>query len=263
MWPILFSVGSFEMGSYGVMLVVAAFAALGLAVVLGRRDGFPSKQVVDIGVFTLFAGIAGTKILGVIVQLATGVPFTLADLRTAGAVHGGLLGGLIGIVLLARYYKLSLPLLTDTYAPAAALGIAIGRIGCFLAGCCFGTESHLPWAVTYTDPAAVTLGGVTLGIPLHPVQLYDTLAHVLVCLVLVTLHRKNLLRGALVGPWCILEGLTRFSVESFRGDLGRGVWFEISWLSTGRVTAILLVVIGVALLAFRDKWKPPAATALA
>lgn len=252
MWPLVLEIGSFRLGSYGVLLVVAVLAALALAAWLARRDGLPPGKVVDLGVVTLFSGIFCAKLLGVVVALASGAPLDWSELRNTGAVHGGLLGGLLAAYLLARRFGFSFFALTDVYAPAAALGQGIGRLACFAAGCCFGSESGAPWAVVFHDPVARELGGVPLGVSLHPVQLYDALAHFALAALLVTLHKKRVFPGKLVGVWCIAEGLTRFSIESFRGDLGRGVWLELSWLSTGRLTAIGLFTLGVVLLVLRS-----------
>ncbi|HSC86325.1 MAG TPA: prolipoprotein diacylglyceryl transferase family protein [Polyangiaceae bacterium] len=247
MWPIFARFGNFELGSYGVLLVVAVLAAVYVAAALGKRDGLDPGRMVDVGVGTTFSGIAGSKLLGVVVALLAGVAVGWDELRNAGAVHGGLMGGLLGAWLLCRHFKLPFGLALDAYVPACALGQAIGRLACFSAGCCFGSASHVPWAVTYHDPMAVTLGGVPLGVSVHPVQLYDALAHVAFFALLWLAHRRAWMRGALFVPWVIGEGLLRFALETFRGDLGRGVWFGLSWLSTGRATSMAFVLAGAAL----------------
>ncbi len=259
MWPILFRVGDFELGTYGVLLVGAVLCALALAAALGRRDRLDPGRIVDVGVGTTFSGIAGSKLLGFAVAVLSGAAVTWAELRNAGAVHGGLVGGLLGAFLLTRHFKLPFGLALDAYVPAAALGQGLGRLSCFAAGCCFGSHSDAAWAVTYTDPQAVLLGGVTLGVPVHPVQLYDAAAHVAFAGLLVLLHKRSLFRGALVGPWLIGEGLLRFALESFRGDLGRGVWLNQNWLSTGRLTSLAFVVAGALFLVFSAARGPRAA----
>jgi phosphatidylglycerol:prolipoprotein diacylglycerol transferase len=150
-----------------------------------------------------------------------------------------------------------LPPLLDAFVPATALGQAIGRLGCFAAGCCFGTPSDASWAVTFTSPDAAALGGTPLHQALHPVQLYDALAHVVLFAGLLVLHRRMQFRGRLLGLWCVAEGFTRFFIESFRGDGGRGLWLDSDWLSTGRITALLMMALGAYLLQRLPEWSPP------
>src|SRR5690606_24227101 len=149
---------------------------------------------------------------------------------------------------LARRFKLPPARLVDAYIPAVALGQAIGRLGCFGAGCCFGRASSAPWSVVFTQERAHSLGGVPLHASLHPVQLYDAAAHLALCLGLLVLHKRGAFVGRLFGVWCISEGGTRLLMEAFRGDLGRGIWLGVSWLSTGRMTSLLMILLGVAFL---------------
>ncbi|MCH2108514.1 MAG: prolipoprotein diacylglyceryl transferase [Polyangiaceae bacterium] len=256
MWPIIFESGTFQLGSYGVILVLAVFAALWVSSRLGKRDGLPTGPMIDIGVISLFAGIIGSKSLGILVSLANGIPLEWSELRNAGAVHGGLLAGIASLLFLLRRFQLPFRGVVDAFAPAIALGQAIGRVGCLMAGCCFGEETELPWAVSYTQGAAFTLGGAPLHTHVHPVQLYDAGAHIFLFLVLGIMHRKSILRGKLFGLWCILEGFTRIIVESYRGDLGRGIWWGIDWLSTGRLTALSIILIGLLFLGLSSNIAP-------
>jgi phosphatidylglycerol:prolipoprotein diacylglycerol transferase len=250
-WPILLEWGGFRLGTYGVLVGGGLLLCLWLARILGQRDGLPKKAVNDVGLAVFVSGFFGSWLLGATVSLLSGVPLAWSTLRTAGAIHGGLLGGLVGLIVMVRIFRLPLPLLLDAYLPSVALGQGIGRLGCFAAGCCFGSTSDAPWAVVFTDPSAKELGGVPLGVHLHPVQLYDASAHFLLCALLIGLHKKGILHGRLFGLWCIAEGGTRLLMETFRGDLGRGVWLGIDWLSTGRLTSGLLVALGASLFALR------------
>lgn len=246
MWPIVCTFGDFRLGTYGVLIGIGFLICLWLARTLGRRDDLDKKSVNDLGLGVIISGLLGCWLLGVGVNFVQGVPMDWSELRNAGAVHGGLIGGFVGLVLLVRFYRLPFALVLDAYLPAVALGQAMGRLGCFAAGCCFGSRTTLPWGVVYTDPVAHELGGVPLGVHLHPVQLYDFGAHLVLFGALLWMHRRSLLKGGLFGPWCMAEGVVRMSIEAFRGDLGRGVWFGIDSLSTGRITSLLFVLVGVA-----------------
>lgn len=257
MWPIFLEFGSYELGTYGVLVGVAILVSLWVSRHLGARDNLSPRDVNDVGLGTLFFGFLGAALLGALVSLATGVGVRLSDLRNSGAVHGGLLTGMLAAYLLARHFKLHLPSLLDAYAPGVALGQALGRIGCFAAGCCFGTHSDAPWSVTFTQIRARELGGVPLHVSLHPVQLYDAGAHVALFLVLFFLHKKSVLRHRLFGVWCLAEGTLRILLENFRGDLGRGFWLGLPWLSTGRLTALLIIAVGAIFLALSSESKDP------
>lgn len=251
MWPIAIDFGSYELGTYGVLVGIAILVSLWVARHLSQRDGLSARDVNDVGLGTLFFGFAGAAVLGVIVAWANGYGVRLSDLRNSGAVHGGLLSGMVAAYLLARRFGLSVPLLLDAYVPGVALGQALGRVGCFAAGCCFGSRSDAPYAVTFTQQRAHELGGVPLHVGLHPVQLYDAGVHVLLFAGLFALHKGGYFRGQLFGVWCLLEGVSRLLIENFRGDLGRGFWLGLSWLSTGRLTALLMVAVGIAYLVLR------------
>ncbi len=251
MWPIFLRFGSYELGTYGVLVGVAVLVALAVARSLGVRDDLEPRQVNDAGLLTLLAGMVCSMGLGVLVAVGSGHSVTWAELRNAGAVQGGLIGALLSVPLIARRFRLNLGHLLDAFVPAAALGQGLGRLGCFAAGCCFGTQSEGFFAVTYTDPRSAELGGVPLHVLLHPVQLYDAGVHFLAFLVLLHLHKRAFVRGWLVGPWCIIEGVMRLGMESFRGDLGRGFWLNQPWLSTGRMTSLLLILCGLGILTVR------------
>lgn len=248
MHPILFKIGTFPVGTYGLILTVGFFLALALAQRLGRRDGIASDSISDLAISLLLAGIIGSKLLMIIVDLASGVPlaqiFDLGYLRAGGAVHGGIIGGLLMFFYRIRRLKLPLAATLDALTPAVALGQAVGRMGCFSAGCCYGTECHLPWSVTFTNPDAHWLSGTPLGIPLHPVQLYTLLANAIVLGVLLLAGRRRRFAGMVGALYFILEGLGRIVTEIWRADLDRGFVLGIPWLSTGRLTALAFVAFG-------------------
>ena len=131
----------------------------------------------------------------------------------------------------------------DVFAPAIALGHGIGRLGCFSAGCCWGVECHLPWAVTFTNPVANELVGVPLNVPLHPTQLYESFAEFLIFGILYWRIRRAHRQGAIIGLYLMLYGAARFVVEFFRfheqGNLLGGP------LDTSQYISAVLFALGV------------------
>jgi phosphatidylglycerol---prolipoprotein diacylglyceryl transferase len=257
MHPILFHIGNFPLGTYGLMLVLGFFSGMYLARYLGRRDQIPGESISDLSVTVLMGGIIGAHLLMIIVGLLTPAGqdgamtfadiFTLSTLRAGGAIHGGVIGGTLAYFWRIRKLKLSWRPTMDAMVPGLALGQAIGRIGCFFAGCCYGDMCGLPWAVTFRDPETRILSGTPLDVPLHPVQLYSTLFSLTIMGLLLLLGRKRKFQGQIVAAYFILEGISRSIQETWRGDLDRGVWLGISWLSTGRLTALGFVLFGIGL----------------
>ena len=261
MHPILFTLGNFPVGTYGLMLALGFVAGMYLARHLGRRDALEPDALSDISFSVLLGGILGSKLLMILVDLLHGEPlsgvFSLATLRAGGAIHGGVILGLATFFWRIRKLKLPLASTMDALTPAVALGQAIGRWGCFFAGCCWGTESHAPWAVTFTSPEITQ--GTPLDMPLHPVQLYNSLANSLVLGSLLVIGRRRRFKGQVAACYFLLEGLGRAITESWRGDLDRGVWLGVPWLSTGRLTALLFLLVGAVLWAwFRRGQHAPA-----
>jgi phosphatidylglycerol:prolipoprotein diacylglycerol transferase len=123
-----------------------------------------------------------------------------------------------------RKTRLSALVVADAFAPAIALGHAIGRIGCFAAGCCWGTECHLPWAVTFTSMAASQLVGVPLGLPLHPTQLYESAAEFAIFGILYWRFGRPHGRGDIISLYLMLYGAARFLVEFFRYHEQGNLW---------------------------------------
>jgi len=251
MHPILFRIGSFEIGTYGLLLTLGFFAALWLAMRLGKLDALVPESLSDLAVTVLIGGIAGSKLLMIVVDLIHGESlaqvFSLATLRAGGAIHGGIILGTAAFFWRMRTLKLPLAPTMDALAPAVALGQAIGRLGCFAAGCCYGTECHAPWAVTFTRPETNLISGTPLFQALHPVQIYTFLLEMAIVGALVLIRRRRAFPGQIAAIFFALEGLGRIVLEVWRGDLDRGVWFGLSWLSTGRLTGLAFILFGAGL----------------
>ena len=168
----------------------------------------------------------------------------------AAAVDGGIIGATLAFFWRVRRLKLPVAATLDCLTPALALGQAVGRLGCFSAGCCYGTACGLPWAVTFTDPTARSFSGTPLDLPLHPVQLYTFLANLLVMALLLGFRRRRRFAGQISACYFILEGAGRILTEHWRGDLDRGFLLGVPWLSTGRLTSAMFIVFGCSLLAW-------------
>jgi len=239
MFPDLFSIGPFTLHTYGVFVAAGFFVGVMVAVKIGKAEGINSRQVTDFCFFLLIGAVAGSRIMYVLVDPGY---FLRRPLEIFKIWQGGLVfsGGLVAVLIVALWYagrhRLSVWKLGDTCAPAAAIGQTIGRIGCFMAGCCYGKPTDLPWAVVFTDPQSLA----PLNVPLHPTQLYHALGALVIFVILMLLHSRKQFDGQLLLWFLILHSAARLTVERFRGD-NRGVVPGTDMSVTQLLTVIVLV----------------------
>ena len=247
MHPILFKLGSWPIYAYGVLLALAYLAGLQVAVVRARRMGLDGSRVMDLGIYLIIAALIGAKLMLVLIDFryfASEPREVLSLVRAGGVFYGGLIAAFVTALFLMPRYGLPTWTTADAIAPGIAVGHVIGRVGCLLAGCCYGSPTSVPWAVTFTDPAATANVGTPLDVPLHPTQLYDAGAELIILAVLLTTERKGtVFPGRTFWIYVLLYALSRFVVEFFRGD-ERGM---LSVLSTSQVVSILAVPVAIAM----------------
>jgi phosphatidylglycerol:prolipoprotein diacylglycerol transferase len=249
MHPVLFEIGGWPIYSYGVLLAAAYLAGLQMAVVRSRHAGLDAARVMDFGIYLIIAALVGAKLMLVVVDFGyyRANPREILSLARAGGVfYGGLVAALVVGLLLVRRYKLPMWRTGDMIAPGIALGHVIGRLGCFLAGCCFGRPTTVPWAVTFHDPQAAVNVGTPLDVPLHPTQLYDAGAELLILVALLATERKGKpFPGRTFWLYMLLYAISRFIIEIFRGD-DRGMVFN--WLSTSQAFSLAIVPVSLFML---------------
>ncbi len=260
MFPELIRIGDFPIHTYGVLLAAALLAALFVAARLARRDGLPAERIYDLGLWILIAGLLGSKLMLLVVDPEYRANplrfFSLDFLRSGGVYYGGFLGGLAAAIGLIRYYKLDFWKTVDALAPGVALGQAIGRQGCFAAGCCYGKETHLPWGVHFSEA-----GHLNTGVPiydetganifLHPTQLYESLTMLAVFALLYWLHGRKRFDGQILITYAAIYAFARFVIEFFRGDF-RGSLIGVNdafGISTSQLIS-LLVALGALIFLF-------------
>ncbi len=257
MWPEVFRLGSFALPTYGLFMGMGFVAAVLLLQKRAPAFGVSSEVAADFAVYVLLAGLAGAKLLLVIVEWPHYVSSFqgLKDLVSAGGVfYGGLIGAVVVGFSFLRVRGIPAWPVADAAAPAIALGQAFGRMGCFFAGCCWGDVCHKPWAVTFTSLTAERNVGVPLNVPLHPVQLYEAAGTLLLCVLLVVFDRKKF-SGETFARYLIGYAVLRGTLEFFRGD-PRGSVGDL--LSTSQFIALCGVAAGIAILLLRRKKLYPA-----
>ena len=260
MHPILFEVGGWPVYSYGVLLAAAYLAGLQLAVVRARRAGVDPAKVMDLGIYLIIAALVGAKLMLIAVdwEYFRSQPRELFSLVRAGGVfYGGLIGAAAVGFLLIRRYTLPVWTTADLMAPGVALGHVIGRFGCLLAGCCYGRPTDVPWAITFTNPVAAANVGTPLQVPLHPTQMYDAGAELLILVFLLSTERRGRrFAGRTFWAYLALYGISRFIIEFYRGDANRGTVF--AGLSTSQSVSLLLVPFSLWMLTYLRRRPQPA-----
>jgi phosphatidylglycerol:prolipoprotein diacylglycerol transferase len=252
MCPRLFTIGSFSLPTYGVLVATGFLTGLWLVGRLSRRAGLDPEKMTSLGFYLVLAAIIGAKGLMILTNADYYLTdlsriFSLNALQSGGIFYGGLLAALATTIWYCR--KQGLPWLetADVFAPAVAIGHSVGRLGCFAAGCCWGKPSSLPWAVAFTDPGAHEKVGVPLNIHLHPTQLYEAAGALAIGLLLLRLFHRPHARGVILGWYLALYSVFRLGVEFLRAESERAFPFG-GPLSTTQWVAVGLFVAGVVLL---------------
>jgi len=262
MYPEIFRIGNFPINTYGVLLALAFLSAILIAARLAARDGLPRERVYDLGLWMLVAAIVGSKFL----MLFTEPEYredpmrliSLDFLRSGGVFYGGFIAAVLAGYFLIRRYKLPWWKTADAFAPGIALGNAIGRQGCFAAGCCWGKPTTMPWGVEFTE-AGHEVTGVPLGVHLHPTQLYESFGALLVFFFLIWLHRRKRFSGQVILFYAVLYAVMRFTIEFFRDDPRGDILglTTLTGLSTSQMLSLIVGIVGLVFLILRWRRASP------
>jgi phosphatidylglycerol:prolipoprotein diacylglycerol transferase len=247
MYPELFRIGNFPINTYGVFLALAFLCAILIAVRLARRDGLPAEKIYDLSLWMLLAGLVGSKILMLFTEPDyrdnPALLLSLDFLRSGGVFYGGLLGAVLAGYFLMKRYKLPWWKTADACAPGIAVANFFGRQGCFAAGCCWGKPTTLPWGVKFSE-LGHQITGVPTDVHLHPTQLYESFAMLLVFVFLLWLHKRKRFDGQVILAYALLYSAIRFAIEFVRDD-PRGDVFGLTSLTGLSTSQLISLVIGI------------------
>jgi phosphatidylglycerol---prolipoprotein diacylglyceryl transferase len=277
MFPELFKIPGldFTVNTYGFLLALAFLAGLFVMARQAAADNLDKNRVYDLGLWVLVASLVGSKLLMIVTDWddyeGNWRAFLSLDfLRSGGVFYGGFIGAVIASVIMMRIYKLPWWRTADAFAPGIAIGQAIGRLGCFSAGCCWGKPTTAFCGVHFTDkghettnvptivghlPAAIQqqwadkLGGLNAPVYLHPVQLYEVGASLVIFVILLVMARKRKFHGQIVLAYALLYAVARFIIEIWRDD-PRG---SLLGLSTSQFIALLIFIGGIAAYIYRSR----------
>jgi phosphatidylglycerol:prolipoprotein diacylglycerol transferase len=272
MFPELFRIPflNFTLNTYGLLLASSFIVGLYLMARLAARDGLDRNRVYDLGLWVLAASLIGSKLLLVITEWDyyrqnPSQIFTLDFFRSGGVFYGGFIAAVIVSIIVMKIYRLPWWRTADAFAPGIAIGTALGRIGCFSAGCCWGKPTASAIGVHFSErghevtgvPTMVAhlsdqgmreawsqqLGGMFAAIDLHPTQLYEAIATLAIFCLLFWLRKHRKFDGQIILSYAILYAVARFVIEFWRGD-ERGSFLG---LSTSQFIAAVIFVGSVVL----------------
>ncbi len=255
MHPILFHVGALTVHTYGVMLMLSFVAGLWRMVIVARRKRAENptypvtpEAALDVGIWVMLGIVIGARLLFVLVDWSDykAHPLTALQFWEGGlSFHGGFFGVLLALALFCRKHRIPFLVLGDLLAPSAMLGYAIGRVGCFFNGCCYGAPTHLPWGVRFFDDGHWT-------VPSHPTQLYSTALSLIFFAVLVRMERRQQFVGQIGFWYVLLSAIERFTMEIWRAGVTSTVvalgLTDVQWLCI-----TMAVVAALSLLALRRR----------
>jgi phosphatidylglycerol:prolipoprotein diacylglycerol transferase len=218
MYPVLLDLGFYQLRSYSLFVAIAILTGIWFSAREARRRGLDPAVVTDAAVGIVVAGLVGARLYYILFNEPTrylAEPLEILAVWHGGlSVHGGLLAGLAATAWYVRRRGLAFWTLGDVVAPGLILGQTVGQIACLLNGDTYGRPTTLPWAITFTDSRA--MGPV--GVPLHPIQVYELLAYGAVFLVVWAVVRRGARDGTVTLTYAVGYGIARFAVEFLRGD---------------------------------------------
>lgn len=245
--PIAFTIGTVSVRWYGIMVALAVLTLILWALREVRRGANLSYNTVfNAALVGIPSGIIFSRLLHVIDQWQYYFQHPGQIIGGSGlTIYGAVLGAALGVWIYSRFSKVSFGYLADVIAPGIILAQAIGRVGCTINGCCYGIESHLPWAVIYTHPESFG----PIGVPVHPTQPYEIIYNLIVFAVLLRLRGRFQPAGSLFLVYLALYSLWRLGIDFIR----EGTPFLFG-LHEAQVIAIIVLIITITLMALRTRW---------
>lgn len=248
MYNDILKIGSLTIHGYGLMIGLGVVCAIFLAEYRAKKRGLNRDQLFSIFLLVLIFGFVGAKLLFCIVELKTILANPILIVSGDGfVVYGGIIGGIAAVMIYCRVKKTSFLTYIDLLVPSVALAQGFGRIGCFLAGCCYGRETDSAFCIVFQNSLYAPN-----GVRLLPTQLIMSGGDFLIAVILLLYARKDRKKGKTAGLYLILYSIGRFAVEFLRNDYRGAVGF----LSTSQFVSIFTLLLGILLFATNLFSKP-------
>lgn len=244
----LLTIGPFTVYGYGLMIALGIFFGYFLAEYRARKEKMSYEHIFYITIWCVAGGFISAKLLFWITEWKEVIAdpvYYLKNMMDGFVVYGGILGGILSGYLYCRIKKLRFLAFFDLFMPSVAFAQGMGRIGCFLAGCCYGKETDSFCAVTFH-----TSDFAPNGVPLIPTQLYSSFLNFVHCILLIYISRHKKADGQVAACYLILYSFGRFILEFFRGDLIRG---SVGVLSTSQFISVFTGILGIVLFIYTGR----------
>lgn len=243
MRPDLFSIGPITIHGYGLMIGIGFLAAILIGMKRAEKHGLDKGIVFNMGLLCIVGGMLGAKILFIITEWNSIIHSKnmWSDLAYGFVVYGGIIGGILILYVYSRFKKLNFLQYMDLIVPSVSIGQGFGRIGCLLAGCCYGRETDCPIGIVFHNSEFAPN-----GVSLLPTQIFSSLGDFLIAGFLIWYAGKQKKDGKVISMYLILYGVGRFIIEIFRND-PRG---NVGTLSTSQFISIFMVAFGAGMMYF-------------
>lgn len=241
MYNDLFTIGNITIHGYGLMIGIGILAAFGMAMYRAPRKGLNKDYLFDMGFVGVLGGILGAKLLYIIIDLPAIIenPSMLLNVSEGFVIYGGIIGGILTPYIYNRIKKKGVFIeYLDLAIPSIPLAQGFGRIGCFLAGCCYGRETESVFGIVFPQGSFAPA-----GVKLLPTQLMSSAGDFLIAFILILVARKNKRNGRIAALYMIMYAIGRFFIEFLRSDY-RG-W--VGFLSTSQFISIFILAGGILL----------------
>ncbi|WP_456455869.1 prolipoprotein diacylglyceryl transferase [Thermovibrio sp.] len=247
MHPILFKLGPITIYTYGVMVALGIFFGSLILVKLAEKEGIKKEDITDTAFWSVVAGLIGARLFFFIYNPEYAKPlYRVLFIWEGGLVwYGGVIFGGLTALYFIRKRQIPLWKFADIVSIALSVGLGFGRIGCTMAGCCYGKVCHAPFALIFKNPHSAA----PLGVPLYPTQPISSAANFLIAGILYLIYRRRKFPGEVFGFYLILYGVFRFLIEFWRATPKE----IMGTFSNNQIISIIMVLIGLCILLYRRK----------
>ena len=237
---VLFELFGLKIYSYGLMIAIGIISAGYLFISRSKKKGYDEDSLFNLIIFAVISGVLGGKLLFIVTEIKSIInnPSILFNFGNGFVIYGAIILGALAIYVYCKRKKWNTLEILDAVVPGVALAQGFGRIGCLLAGCCYGAETTSPLGIQFPiDSLAPS------GVHLHPTQIYSSVFDFALAVFLIWYSRKARDNGKVMSMYVILYSIGRFFVEFLRND-PRG---NVGVLSTSQFIAIFTLMIGIAI----------------
>ncbi len=247
MHPILFKIGPITIYTYGVMVAIGIFVGSLILIKLAEREGLSTKDVADTAFWSVIAGLIGARLFFFLYNPEYLKPWYRVFYFWQGGLvwYGGVVFGALTALYFVKRRKIPLWKFADIVSIPLSVGLGFGRIGCTMAGCCYGKVCHTPFAIVFKNP----MSAAPLNVPLCPTQPISALANFLIAALLYAIYGRRKAPGEVFGFYLVFYGIFRFLIEFWRATPKE----FFGMFSNNQLISIIMVALGVAIVLYRRK----------